>query len=312
MKTFLKLTAASTAIAALAAPALAAEPLISAEELQGMLGSDDLVIIDIRSDLESATNEDYGKGHIPGAVYANYKKAGWRGDRGAIHYMLPDTEKIEDVIQGLGVDEGDYVVVYGAGVSPKALDLGATTRVFWTFKALGHDNVSILDGGIKAWTDAGYELSADVVVPAKGTFEAEPDPSYLVDGDMVAAAIENAVELVDSRPGAQFKADAQPGYARNPGTIPTAVNVPAPSMVGEGGIGFKDAGLIEKQFASVGVDAGDSVYSFCNTGHHASVVWFAATQILDLDFKLYDGSIYDWTQVRMGPTVIGQNPDPAG
>lgn len=311
----LKLAKTSVALAALtaiAAPAMAAEPLISAADLAGMMDDENLVIIDVRSDLETAKNDDYEKGHIPGAVYANYKKAGWRGDRGAIHYMLPDTEKIEDLIQSLGVDEGDMVVVYAAGVSPKALDLGATTRVYWTFKALGHDNVSILDGGIKAWTDAGYELSAEAVAPERGNFEAEPQAAYLVDGDMVEAAIENAIELVDSRPGAHFLADAQPGYARNPGTIPTSVNVPAPSMVGPDGVGFKALDAIKAQFASVGVDEGDTVYSFCNTGHHATVVWFAASELLGLDFQLYDGSIYDWTQVRMGPTVIGKNPETSG
>lgn len=302
----------TTALALFAAPAFAADPLIAPADLQGMLGNENVVVIDVRSDLESATNEDYGKGHIPGAVYANYKSAGWRGDRGPIHYMLPEEDVIEALIQSLGVDNDDQVVIYGAGVSPKALDLGATTRVFWTFKALGHDNVSILDGGWNAWTQAGYDVSADAVTPEKGDFTANFNPAYFATGDMVAAAIENDVELVDSRPAAQFMADAQPGYARNPGTIATAVNVPAPSVVGEGGVGFKPLDQIEAQLAKVGIADGESVYSFCNTGHHASVVWFAATQLLGKDFALYDGSIYDWTQVRMGPTVIGKNPEAAG
>lgn len=305
MKTILASTAAA---ALLAGTAFAAEPLIGVADLQGMMGADNVVIIDVRSGLES-TDDAYDKGHIPGAVAANYQKAGWRGDQGAIHYMLPETAKIEALIQSLGVDAGDHVVVYAEGVSPKALDLGATTRVYWTFKALGHDNVSILDGGYAAWTAAGGEVSTAPVAPEAGTFTADLQADFLVNGDMVEAAIDSAVHLVDSRPAAHFLADEQPGYARNPGTIPTSVNIPAPSIVGEGGVGYVDDVTLAARFAAVGVKDGDEVYSFCNTGHHATVVWFAASELLGLDFKLYDGSIYDWTQVRMGPTVIGQNPE---
>lgn len=63
MKRFLTTT---TAMVIIAAPAFAAEPLIGSAELQGLLDNENVVVLDLRSKLESS-DEAYGNGHIPGA-----------------------------------------------------------------------------------------------------------------------------------------------------------------------------------------------------------------------------------------------------
>jgi thiosulfate/3-mercaptopyruvate sulfurtransferase len=74
-------------------------------------------------------------------------------------------------------------------------------------------------------------------------------------------------------------------------------------------MGFKSTDDLMALFTKVGVEPGEEIYSFCYTGHQASVVWFVASELLGMDIKLYDGSMYDWTQVYKGPTVIGKNPE---
>ena len=54
-----------------------------------------------------------------------------------------------------------------------------------------------------------------------------------------------------------------------------------------------------------GVDEGEAAHTFCNTGHYGSVVWFVGSELLGRDDRLYDGSMFDWTFVRGGKTVIG-------
>ena len=66
-----------------------------------------------------------------------------QGERGA-GGALPPVEQIAATIAALGVGDRDHAVIV-------ADDFGATARVYWTFKVLGHKNVSILDGGWKGW-----------------------------------------------------------------------------------------------------------------------------------------------------------------
>jgi thiosulfate/3-mercaptopyruvate sulfurtransferase len=307
MKTFLATTAS---LAILSGAAFAAEPLISVDDLAGMMGDANLVILDVRSNMEMEADNPYAEGHIPGAVAANYRATPWRGSNNGVNYVLPPTEAIQATIQGLGIDNDDHVVIYANRVSPKALDLGAATRVYWTLQALGHDNVSILDGGYLAWVGAGNAVSTEAVTPEAGNFTAALQPGFQVQGYDVEAAMANAVELLDSRPAAQFMADAQLSYARWPGTIPTAVNIPAPSLASaEAGASFGDLSNMAERLAAVGIEPGETVYTFCNSGHHATVTWFVLSELMGYDAQLYDGSIYDWTQVRRMPTVIGATPE---
>ena len=125
-------------------------PLVSAAWLKARLADPDLVIVDIRSALDGGGQEAYLKAHIPGAVHSDYDKAGWRVTRSNIPLMLPTVPELEKLIGELGIDEDSHVVVVPAGGN--VLDFGAAARVYWTLKVLGHDKVSILDGGFAAWT----------------------------------------------------------------------------------------------------------------------------------------------------------------
>jgi thiosulfate/3-mercaptopyruvate sulfurtransferase len=307
------------AIACLAMTSLSAfaiGPLTSPAELKARLGEENLVILDIRSRIEVddtdktlAGRRDFSKGHIPGSVHADYTNAGWRDDQGLMKAMLPAPETFEALARSLGIDNEDTVVIVAGGTGSKALDLGSATRVYWSFKAMGHDEVTLLDGGYDAWVAAGYAVTTEILPPGKGNFRAELQPEMLVNGAMVELAMDSPTKLIDARPEAQFLARAQAGSARNPGTIPTAVSVPAPSLLGEGGAGFAALDTLRTRFAAIGFEDGDQGYAFCNTGHFASVTWFVGHELLGHDIQLYDGSMYDWTNVRQGPTVIGRLPE---
>ena len=74
---------------------------------------------------------------------------GWRVKVGAVAGLLPPPQAApKRVIGGLGIDNDSHVVVVPGG--RQKADFNAAARVYWTFKVLGHDNVSILDGGDKA------------------------------------------------------------------------------------------------------------------------------------------------------------------
>ena len=96
--------------------------------------------------------------HIPGSVHSDYDKAGWRVTRNNVPFMVPTAPELEKLIGDLGIDENSHVVVVPAGVN--VLDFGSAARAYWTLKYVGVKNVSILDGGIAAWRQAGLPIES--------------------------------------------------------------------------------------------------------------------------------------------------------
>jgi len=298
----LRLASAFAVTLALSAAAhadrLTDQPLVDVEWLQDTLGHESLVVIDIRAPSKDA--DFYATGHIPGAVSAPYGQFGWRAKQGGIVGQLPPIEDISARIGSLGVDNDDHVVIVPFGKNSS--DFGAATRVYWTFKVLGHDNVSILDGGMEGWSASAGDLSADAENPEAVTFVAAFRPELIADADEVAAAMASGVALVDARPADQHSGKSKSPVARVAGTIPGAVNIAQSEFYDSQNLSFvgkdKISGLVDK--AGVGDDA--EQITFCNTGHWASVAWFGLSEVLgNKKTKMYDGSIADWTSDESRP-----------
>ena len=118
-------------------------PLVTAEWLKSQAGDENLVIVDIRDDIEKT---DLGElPYLANAVVAPYGSAGWRTEVDGVPGQIPAEEQIAGLIGGLGIDGDDHVVIVPWGTDSS--EFGGATRVYWTFKYLGHDDVSILDGG---------------------------------------------------------------------------------------------------------------------------------------------------------------------
>ena len=152
MKKFLSI-AVMTAMMAFAGTVNAASPLVDVEWVKANLNKEGVVFLDVGGKLGGKSKSDFMRAHIPGAVWTNYLKDGWRSkDKNKTVGMLSPTPKLEKLIGGLGIGNDDHVVLVPVG--GKALDVGTAARIYWTFKVLGHDNVSILNGGMKAYTKA--------------------------------------------------------------------------------------------------------------------------------------------------------------
>ncbi len=120
-------------------------------------------------------------GHIPGAVPAG--KEYWReqGDDG-VRTHLPISD-LQDRVRTLGIDDGDHVVLYYKGHSVN--EIQGTFYAYWIFDLLGHDAVSILDGGWHAWQAAGGEMDETKVDPTPGDFTARHRPELEMGVDVL-------------------------------------------------------------------------------------------------------------------------------
>ena len=146
------------------------QTLISVAELRILLRDtpSNIVLLDASHDLfdPNLGRKQYETAHLPGAQFVSMendvggKKTGLNG-----RHPLPERTDVVAAMQRLGISDDQQVVVYDQGESVHA------SRVWWTLHWLGHRNVAVLDGGLKAWQATGGETEAGAVAkPRAGNF----------------------------------------------------------------------------------------------------------------------------------------------
>jgi thiosulfate/3-mercaptopyruvate sulfurtransferase len=281
----------------------AAQPLLSPAELQARIADPQVRVIDIRDP------KSYGAGHIPGAVNAPY--GAWRG-AASNPGELPPIEKLTALVQGLGLTPGTHAVVVSSGAD--ATDFGASARVYWTLKVLGLKELSVLNGGIKAWSQASLALNGDTVKVAASSYQPKIDGSMIATKEEVVQRVKSGDSvLIDARPAAFFTGETRAPAAKLPGTLKGAVNFQHDKWFAPASATFVPAEQARRIAAASPIAPDKETISFCNTGHWAATNWFAMSEVLgQKNVKLYAGSMVDWTQDANGlpmdnvPTRIGQ------
>lgn len=267
--------------------ALAAEPLLTPEALQALLTNPSVRVIDIRPPKEFATN------HIAGSVNAPYGQ--WRGPA-TNPGELPDHSKLVALVQKLGLTESTHAVVVSHGKD--TTDFGAMARVYWTLKSLGLKELSILNGGLKAWEGAKLPFSNVPVQVAPSTYAPVFDATWLSTRQEITQSIKlsNAV-LVDSRPDAFYQGKTQAPAAKLAGTLPGAVQLDFNQWFAPKSTLFVDTAKAKEIAAQIHIPEGQDAVAFCNTGHWAATDWFGMSEVAGIpNVKLYAGSMVDWTQ----------------
>jgi thiosulfate/3-mercaptopyruvate sulfurtransferase len=267
-------------------------PLVDAEWLMANAGRENFVVLDIRDNIEGA---DLGsEPNIEGAVVAPYESAGWRTEIDGVPEMLPPVDEVAGLIGSLGIDNHDHVVIVPWGTD--STEFGSATRVYWTFKYLGHNAVSILDGGWRQYDAAGAPRSATAAEPQPAEFAYALRDDLLATTEDVVAALDAGVTLVDGRPAEHYEGTSKSPAVRTAGTIPGAVNIEHGDLYSAEYGRFAGPGTVETLAAGVGLGADEDNIMFCNTGHWASIAWFALSEVLgNKNTRMYDGSMAAWT-----------------
>jgi thiosulfate/3-mercaptopyruvate sulfurtransferase len=264
---------------------LAATPLVTADWLINNIQKPNLRLLDLQP------KSGYKLIHIPGAVHTDYGQ--WRQkDQHGIGKMIPSVAALEKLIGSLGIGNETHVVLipFGRGAG----DVASATRVYWTLKAAGHDEVSILDGGLIGYAEyRDNPLEKTANRPEATSFKANLRGEYLVSTNAVKAAIKSETQLFDTRSEAEFSGKrGKPGRS---GTIPTSVNLPFNNLIKRGGGYFQDTGQLKKIFTAHKASLEGEQFIYCQSGHRGSLSWFVAHELLgNKQAKLYDGSMLAW------------------
>jgi thiosulfate/3-mercaptopyruvate sulfurtransferase len=279
-------------------------PLVDSNALQAIACGPGVVVLDVRSEkIDGQSNSDYAQGHVPCAIASDYIKDGWRAKVDGVPGMLPSVAKLEALIGGLGIDNDTRVVIAPFGANAKSM--ASATRVYWTFKVLGHDRVSILDGGTLAYAKNGsrpLEQGAHSVVPKQ--FTGRLHTEMLVSEEEVARAVQKRRGLVDYRSQDEFSGLNRNAKTERAGTLTGAHNIPMEWLTRDNGGVFRSRKALEQIYglATVPVDAAQ--IAFCNTGHNSSLGWFVGHEILgNQGVRVYDGSMAEWSRNDALPMV---------
>ncbi len=267
----------------------AATPLVDVAWITANAGKSGIVFVDLRG------NAAYLRGHVPGAIHTNYGKDGWREkNSGGIIGMIPSSTKLAKLFGGLGIGNNDHIVLLPPGNSSS--DMGIGTRIYWTFKVMGHDAVSILNGGMKAYKKSKATLEKGKLKLASKTFTPHWRNDMIVSRADVKKALEAGVPLIDSRTYDQYVGLNQHPKAKSKGTIPGAIVLPQNWLTVGGKGSFRSNSELKKIYDASGIPTSGEQITFCNTGHWASIDWFVGSELVgNKQTQMYDGSMVDWT-----------------
>jgi thiosulfate/3-mercaptopyruvate sulfurtransferase len=268
-------------------------PLISPEDLAA--SSAHATVLDVRWTLGGPPGgQEYDKGHIPGAVFVDLEaELAAPAGRGGRH-SLPSAADFQASMRRAGVDNDRPVIVYDAGSL-------AAARAWWLLRYFGHRDVAVLDGGLAAWSAAGFSLSTEIPASRLGDFVARPGGMPVLNAGQAAALAMGGV-LVDARAPERFRGEAEP-VDPVAGHIPGARNLPATLTVEATGR-FRDATALRDLFRNVGVDAGVDVGAYCGSGVTAAHELLALA-IAGYSAALYPGSWSEWITDPRRPVARG-------
>ncbi len=232
---------------------------------------------------------DWMREHIPGSDHVCMVED-LSDPAGAFPYTLPDDDRIAALLSRLGISNAQHVVLYGAA-QPMVV-----TRAWWVLTALGHQRVSVLDGGLPRWRREGRPLTDAVTTRAPAEFQPRRRAAMVADAERVARAVAGSGErLVNALSTEQFAGTSGAHYGR-PGRIPGSVSVPARDLVDMTSMDWQPLEAIEARMQTAGLgDPSEPVITYCGGGIAASVTFFALRLLGRDNVALYDNSLLEWS-----------------
>lgn len=267
-------------------------PLIEIDEALALHGQDNVVFADASFHLPTSGRDalaEYETSHIAGARWFDINEiADPKSDQ---PHTMPKAPLFQRHMQRLGISSDDHIIVYDA--SP----FYSSARAWFMFRYFGHAKVQVLNGGFKAWQDAG------------GPSERGPCPeitaSRFIVGDPVGtegvrslSAMKKHVQtanrqIIDARSAGRFNgSEPEPRAGLASGHMPGAINIPVGSLIDKETGLIKPAAALAEVFADI--DAETPIVTTCGSGVTACGLALGLALIGREDVAIYDGSWSEW------------------
>jgi thiosulfate/3-mercaptopyruvate sulfurtransferase len=247
------------------------DTLVTVEWLAKHLGERDLRVVDGTWHMPQTGRDaraEFDAAHIPGAVFFDIDAIADRAS--PLPHMLPTAEAFAAAVSELGIGSDDGVVVYDVrGVVSAA-------RVWWTFRAFGHEAVAVLDGGLRKWRAEGRPIASGPVTQPARRFTARLQPELVRDLVAMRANLDSrAAQVLDARSAGRFAGtEPEPRAGLRGGHIPGSLNLPYETLYRADGT-LKPADELRQAVTGAGVALDRPIVTTCGSGVTASVLALA-------------------------------------
>jgi len=277
-------------------------PLVTPAWLASRLGDPNTKILDATLPPVGVTpaidtHARYLDAHIPGAVFFDVEKLSDHST--PLPHMLPGPEEFSRSMSELGVGDLMDIVIY------EQESVFSAPRAWWMLRTFGARNVFLLDGGLRAWIEAGLPTESGEVYPAPTTFCAKLDSSAVKDFAQIEELIAQHGQILDARSAGRFSGEApEPRPGLSSGHMPDAVSLPFTELVAEGRL--KPAEQLREVFAAKGVKVDEPITTTCGSGITAAVISLGLEIVGAQQVSLYDGS---WAEYAQHPRAVIEKSD---
>jgi thiosulfate/3-mercaptopyruvate sulfurtransferase len=279
--------------------------LVEPEWLEERLDEPDLRVVDCTVDLtyNNETGEmegqsgldDWKESHIPGSVFVDLIDDLSKTDDPDYSFQLPTPEHFAAEMESVGIGDDTQVVAYDNARDDSSNEWAA--RFWWMLRVFGHNQVGVLNGGWKRWTNENRATTSETSSTSDVTFTPDFHPELVTDKEEVLEYISD-----------ESDEDACVVNALGPDDyesvrIPNTKNVPS---VGESAVidtetnTYVSEDEIREQFGKAGATEADKVVTHCGAGIAASSAALAAHVAGIENVAVYDGSLEEW---RTDPNV---------
>jgi thiosulfate/3-mercaptopyruvate sulfurtransferase len=268
------------------------QDLISPAQLNGLLAAPDahIRLLDATYYLPNEAKDAaslFETAHLPSARFFDIDKVVDAGS--SLPHMLPSPEVFAAAVASLGISNADHVIVYDQR------GLFSAARLWWMFRVFGHDNVSVLDGGLPGWVEAGGAVSSGAPAQvAPGQFHAGFRPTLVRSLDQMKANLQShAEQVLDARAAGRFNGSVpEPRPGMRSGHIPRAKSLPFTELLQDGKM--LPPAILRAKFAGLGITPQSHVVTSCGSGVTAAVLTLGLAVAGLPQGALYDGSWSEW------------------
>lgn len=267
-----------------------ATPLVSTEWLAERIDAPDIRVADASWYLPDAGRDaqaEYRAAHIPRAVFFDIDYLS--DENNPLPHMLAPAPKFASRMRKLGLGDGNMIVVYdGAGIYSAA-------RAWWMLRAMGHQDVAVLDGGLPKWRHEGRPVQDMETQPFPRHFTPRANHALVRDFEQMKANLTTRErQVIDARSASRFDGkEAEPRPGVRPGHIPGSTNIPYRELTNADGT-LKSAGELQALYKAHGIDIREPIVTTCGSGITAAIELLALTVAGAKDVALYDGSWAEW------------------
>lgn len=244
--------------------------------------------------------QQFQEAHIPGSQFFDINEVADISN--PKEHAFPSAEVFASKVGELGIGNGHRVIAYDhmGGAC-------AAARVWFMFRAFGHTEISVLDGGRAAWIREGRPTEAG----APRRFSAQPfraahAASVRQREDVRANMTQKTFQLVDARAVGRFTGDTaeiRPGLQS--GHIPGSRNLPFHELFDQETMTFKTPAQLKAVFSAAGIDLNNPMVTTCGSGISACALALGAYLVGKTDVQLYDGSWLEWGADPKSPIETG-------